>query len=247
MKKTGILFTVGGFIVLVFSVWDLFYKKNLPVPLTVAGLILGVVFTFSGPAFAVFDQSLQKRKRVSVISLIISLLLIALGVFGKYLHLPGANVEILLGGLIMSFFYGTLTFKNKYEKWRSYTRSNRDAFFLSLFDFLGLGLLALGLMFKILRWPLADIMTIIGMSVFAVGVFAWNQKFKKEVIFRKETEDKLKVSLDEIEAQHKTLEEKQKEIIDSITYARRIQSSLLPTEKYIQNNIERLKREDHLS
>jgi len=36
------------------------------------------------------------------------------------------------------------------------------------------------------------------------------------------------------------VEEHQKEIIDSITYARRIQRSLLPTEKYIDKNLNRL-------
>lgn len=37
------------------------------------------------------------------------------------------------------------------------------------------------------------------------------------------------------------IEEKQKEIIDSIRYAKRIQRSLLPTEKYIERNLNRLK------
>ena len=44
-----------------------------------------------------------------------------------------------------------------------------------------------------------------------------------------------------ITLQKKIIEGKQKEIIDSITYAKRIQQSLLPTHKYIDNNIIRLK------
>lgn len=43
-----------------------------------------------------------------------------------------------------------------------------------------------------------------------------------------------------IEEQKGLVEEKQKEIIDSIKYAKRIQSSLLPTEKYIDKSIKRL-------
>lgn len=43
-----------------------------------------------------------------------------------------------------------------------------------------------------------------------------------------------------IEMQKHIVDEKQKEIIDSITYARRIQKSLLPTEKYINNTFKRL-------
>lgn len=45
----------------------------------------------------------------------------------------------------------------------------------------------------------------------------------------------------EVEQQKILVEEHQKEIIDSITYARRIQQSLLPTEKYIEKNLNRLK------
>lgn len=45
-----------------------------------------------------------------------------------------------------------------------------------------------------------------------------------------------------IEKQKMIVEEHQKEIIDSITYARRIQRSLLPTEKYIERNLTRLKK-----
>jgi hypothetical protein len=45
----------------------------------------------------------------------------------------------------------------------------------------------------------------------------------------------------ETEQQKMLVEEKNREIIDSITYARRIQRSLLPREKYIEEQIRRLK------
>ncbi len=44
----------------------------------------------------------------------------------------------------------------------------------------------------------------------------------------------------EVEQQKTMVEEHQKEIIDSITYARRIQLSLLPSEKYIERSLKRL-------
>ena len=44
-----------------------------------------------------------------------------------------------------------------------------------------------------------------------------------------------------ITEQKKKIEEKQKEILDSIHYAARIQRCILPTEKYISQNIARLK------
>ena len=46
----------------------------------------------------------------------------------------------------------------------------------------------------------------------------------------------------EISLQKQIIEEKQKDILDSIHYARRIQRSLLPTESYINKNINRLNR-----
>ncbi len=48
----------------------------------------------------------------------------------------------------------------------------------------------------------------------------------------------------EVEYQKTIVEEHQKEIIDSITYARRIQQSLLPTDKYIERTINRLKKKN---
>jgi tetratricopeptide (TPR) repeat protein len=44
-----------------------------------------------------------------------------------------------------------------------------------------------------------------------------------------------------IEIQKHVVDEKQKEVMDSIHYAKRIQSTLLPAEKYFQKNMERLK------
>ena len=44
-----------------------------------------------------------------------------------------------------------------------------------------------------------------------------------------------------IESQKHLVEEKQKEILDSIYYAKRIQDSLLATERYIEKTITRLK------
>jgi tetratricopeptide (TPR) repeat protein len=44
----------------------------------------------------------------------------------------------------------------------------------------------------------------------------------------------------EVELQKEIIEEKQKEILDSIHYAKRIQQSLLPNEKYIERNLQQL-------
>ena len=45
-----------------------------------------------------------------------------------------------------------------------------------------------------------------------------------------------------ISEQKQLIEEKQKDIIDSINYAKRIQQSQLPTEKYINKNLKRMQK-----
>jgi tetratricopeptide (TPR) repeat protein len=55
---------------------------------------------------------------------------------------------------------------------------------------------------------------------------------------KKEVEDKNTL----IHRQHELLEEKQKEILDSINYAKRIQGAHLPTDKYINRSLGRLKK-----
>lgn len=62
-------------------------------------------------------------------------------------------------------------------------------------------------------------------SVFFVFFKNENLSYQKEVLLQKEI-----------------IEEKNKDITASITYAKRIQQSLLPTDKYIDKNIKRLKK-----
>lgn len=61
------------------------------------------------------------------------------------------------------------------------------------------------------------------------------------VVFRSLLNNKKKNKI--ISQQKHLVEEKQKEILDSIRYAKRIQHSLLPTEKYIDKSLNRLKND----
>jgi len=57
------------------------------------------------------------------------------------------------------------------------------------------------------------------------------------VVFRSYKQKKR--SNEKLQSAYNTIEEKQKEILDSIYYARRIQNSLLPSEKYIYKNLKK--------
>jgi hypothetical protein len=68
-----------------------------------------------------------------------------------------------------------------------------------------------------------------GLLVFAFAIFAYRSFLQKKKANREITEQK------------EIIELKQKEILDSIYYARRIQRSLLPNEKYISRVLNGLK------
>ena len=66
--------------------------------------------------------------------------------------------------------------------------------------------------------------------VFAFYIFrSYKQKKKANEI--------ISIQKKEVEFQKEIIEQKQKEIIDSINYAKRIQQSLMPTEKYIASKL----------
>jgi hypothetical protein len=72
---------------------------------------------------------------------------------------------------------------------------------------------------------------------------AFNALRENEKLIREQNamlERKVKERTAELEEQRDIIEEKNKEITDSIKYAKRIQSTLLPSEKYIEKNLNRL-------
>ena len=75
------------------------------------------------------------------------------------------------------------------------------------------------------------VITAVSLGLFLVLILAG-------VIFRSLRQNQKKNKI--ITEQKKLVDEKQKEILDSIHYAKRIQQSLLPTEKYIDKNLDRL-------
>jgi tetratricopeptide (TPR) repeat protein len=68
-----------------------------------------------------------------------------------------------------------------------------------------------------------------GLLVLGFAVFAWRSFLQK------------KKANDEITRQKELIEQKQKEILDSIHYARRIQTALMPHEKYLDRNLQKLR------
>lgn len=76
--------------------------------------------------------------------------------------------------------------------------------------------------------------------IFLYAVRSYNQKRKANIIISRQKEEvELQKSI--VEAQKHLVEEKQREILDSITYARRIQRALITNEFYISKKLQELK------
>jgi len=78
------------------------------------------------------------------------------------------------------------------------------------------------------------LLLVIGFSVFVFNRFKVTQKQKKVIEDQKVLVDKA----------YEQLHEKNKEVMDSITYARRIQRALITPEVYIEKTLNRLVKKD---
>jgi len=218
---------------------------------------LGISFFFTN------KPEIQRNRILKILNIIV-FSIIFIGPFLKFVHLPGANVFIIFGGFSLAFLIGPIAFMSKYEKWKYYSRSPGISIFLSLTDLIGKAGLILGIIFKIMHWPAADEFLFIGVFFFLVSYLLWNREFQKEVVLRKEAEDKLIQSNDELRQQKNLIEEQNEElkqlneeistqneeinfqkdelqkqkqnITDSIRYASKIQLAILPSEDIVKQH-----------
>lgn len=139
--------------------------------------------------------------------------------------------------LLTTFIMGLIRWFGKYKPARIFVLGN----FLLCFSMLvaGLGLLSgTDLLSKLTEIDLIDVGFFVFNFTLAFSIGDKINILKKEKTEAQEKaldllEEKVKERTAEVVEQKKLIEEKQKEIIDSIRYAKRIQTSLLPTEKYI--------------
>lgn len=74
---------------------------------------------------------------------------------------------------------------------------------------------------------------ILGFTLMIIVAFQFYRSFRQ----KQKNNEIITLQKQEVEKQKDLVEAKQKEIVDSIHYAKKIQQSLLPTEKYIQRNL----------
>jgi len=226
MRKTGYTFILTGLICSAFLIY-----QNFNAPFNIVGafaILFSLSLFFLGFSFFIFPLSIEKRKKfVRVLFIVCVILQLAYFLF-KRNHFPGANIIAILLFFLVAFIFSPVYTKNRIEKWKQYTRKSWHAYLLSFSDLFSVAAIYAGLLFKVMHWPFASIMLLVGVIVLGVSQIGWNRLFSREIVLRKEAEDKVKMAFEE-------LEEKNKEILDSINYAKRLQQAILPSEK-IWNN-----------
>lgn len=169
-----------------------------------------------------------KRKRVTIIISIFTGLSLSLGILSKFLHAPLAGLEIIVSVLLFSSAGLPLIIRSRYESRRNLL--SKRALILSFADLISIVLISIGLLGRLMHWPGATIILVLGVMILLITFIGWNISFRKEVNLRHTTEEKLRGTLLKVE-------ENNKEITDSITYAKRIQTAILPSLEFIGSHL----------
>lgn len=197
-------------------------------PELVVGALFIIIVTFLslGLSFIFYNSEIKNRKKVILFTTLISMTIFVLGVFSKILHWAGAGIEVILSVFLFSFTSLPLIIQSRYERLRSLL-SNR-IMSLSLADMFSIIFLVMGFLFRFVHWPGGNFLIGTGVLALTLTLISWNRSYRKEVNLRLVAEERLLESLKEVEEKHLQIEEKNKEILDSITYAKRIQEAILP-------------------
>lgn len=227
LNKIGKYILVVSAPVFVLSLFSMFFEILYEAIGVILLLSSYISFCASFSLIYYNSNTLTRRKATNKLVIISSSIFI-IGWFFKFMHWPGAALAIIVSSFLFSFGCLPLIMKSRYEK-RKVIMSERTLV-LSIADMISYVLVIIGLLFKVQHWP-GGLQLIQGGIVMLVITFIfWNISFRKEVKLRAIAEEKLKETLNEVE-------EKQKEITDSINYAKRIQEAILPSFDFIKTHL----------
>jgi serine phosphatase RsbU (regulator of sigma subunit) len=201
-------------------------------------VILFSLFTcFTGISVIYFSTALPKQKKVIMRFGLLSVLLFYLGKYGKSHQLLGSGAVMAVGLLLFCFTFLPLFVNYRYQS-RKHIFS-RKHIILSFFDLFSFLLIVLSVLFKYMHWlePSPEYMLTSGIIGFVISMLLWNRSFSSEVLLRHKAETELKQAFAELHESHLEIEEKNKEILDSITYAQRIQKALLASDSILKKNL----------
>lgn len=223
-KIIGLLISIIGVVALVLTI---LYAPATGLSISNQAILLfitSLVLLNGGIGLYQIQNTPAVRKRYTRISFMVVISIILFGFLLKFLHAPGGGVLSIFGTFYLSFGVIPVIGKNRFERWKNYTTSRFQIIGLMIFDSFALVFLLWSALFKLQHWPGASPLLMIGIVLIIAALILWNKKFETMFSFQ-------------IEAQAK-LEEQHNEILDSINYAKRIQSAILPPIKVIKEHLQ---------
>jgi hypothetical protein len=106
------------------------------------------------------NKNYYTMKKIMIVSGIASAFVLSCGIFFKFMHYPGAGMLMVLGITAFSFLFLPLMFTLKIKE----KKQIKDKVLLGLGSLVGI-LISLGILFKIMHWPYANMI-----GITAVGI-----------------------------------------------------------------------------
>lgn len=228
LNKIGKYILMVSAPVFVLSLLSMFFIESMQEAFGGILLLISYILFSVSLSFIFYSSTPLKRKKAITAISIISGSIFTIGWFFKFMRWPGASVLIITSNFLFSFGCLPLVMKSRYEK--RITLVSEKTLVLSIADMISISFILNGLLFKVMHWPAALLLIQAGIVILVITFIFWNISFRKEVKLRLVAEEKLKETLNEVE-------EKQKEITDSINYAKRIQEAILPSFDFIKTHL----------
>lgn len=233
LKKIGKVFLIIGVLAIIAGLAvegtrNFTSFREYATAITITLMLSAIILIGLGITFIYFSAEEKKRKRATNVVGIVCFLILAMAIYSKQNWLAGASIEFIVSLFIFSFAGLPLIIKSRYERQKDLFTQKQ--IFLSFLDLASFAMIILSILFKIMHWPGFTWMLTFGIVGFLLSTFTWHRSFEKEVRLRKKAELDVMMAFNE-------LEEKNKEILDSINYAQRIQRALLASDSMLKKNL----------
>lgn len=226
--SVGIIAFLGTILFEVFPITNFQEHVDALVPTI---LFTSLILISGGIRLVYFQTESDCRKRVVRRMTIVTVILMLFGIISVILNAPGASLVFGVGLLLLAFAALPLVIKTRKNLIKGKTQ------LLNFADFITFTLIILGILFRVLHWPGVNYFLIAGMVGLVVSFISWNSSFRGEVKLRAVAEEQLRKAFAQLEEQHEHISHKNKEILDSIHYAERIQKTILPGEQFLQESL----------
>ena len=189
MKTIAKLFLLLG--VSVFVVF--FYRHlidNIPTGDLIIFILMGFTFSFFG-LLQVHSKDIDQKKRIRRYFIIALVIFLALTIVSFFLE-SFFHWFYVITILFFSFTVTPLNANLRILHWSNYVNSKFILSILGYADHIGAIILTIGIVFKTLQWPFANLLIGIGVALLSIAAVVWNIQFRKSIDYKILIENELK-------------------------------------------------------